>query len=69
MNKTTAKKLFNDKKVKVTGCRSKSGKTYDAIIKVSFEGKYANYSMEFDNSDKDKKSGTEKKTTTTKKKK
>ena len=76
MNKTTAKKLFNDKKIKVTGCRSKSGKTYDAIIKVSFEGKYANYSMEFDNSDKDKdkKSSTEKKTTakkttTTKKKK
>lgn len=52
MSKSIAKKLFTDKKVKVAGCKSKSGKTYDAIVNVNFSDKYPKYSMEFDNSPK-----------------
>lgn len=51
MTKSIAKTLFEKGSVKVTGCKSKSGKTYDAIISVSFDsGKYPNYSMSFDDS-------------------
>lgn len=56
MTKAIAKSLFEKKKVKVTGCKSKSGKKYDAIVKVDFHsGKYPSYSMEFDNSKTKKK--------------
>lgn len=50
MTKTIAKTLFEKGSVKVTKCKSKSGKTYDATIKVDFgKGKYPSYSMSFDN--------------------
>lgn len=48
LTKTIAKSLLNKREVLVKGLKSqKSGKTYDALIKVSFDDKYPKYTIEF----------------------
>lgn len=55
LTKTIAKGLLNKGEVLVKGLTSKkTGKTYDAIIKLELGEKYVNFKLEFPNTKKDK---------------
>ena len=51
------KGLLNKGQISLKNCTSKAGKKYDCIIKVDFSGRTPQYTREFDNSGKAKKTG------------
>lgn len=55
--KVTAKMaadMLKTKKASLKGCKSKSGKKYDAIVTCDFSGDYPNFTLEFDKSKRKK---------------